>query len=183
MADGFNRVMLLGNLGADPELRYTQNGQPILKFRLATTESYLDANKVRQERTEWHNVVMWGRRGEALARHLNKGSRIFVEGSLRTSSYEDKEGQKRYRTEVFANDVIFAGGARRGGDEFGPPPGRQGGGGYGGGGGDDFGGPPRRGPEGGGYGGGQRGGYGGPPARDDFEPPPDDDFGNDDIPF
>lgn len=180
MADGFNRVMLLGNLGADPELRYTPNGQPVLKFRLATTESYLDANKVRQERTEWHNVVLWGKRGEALARHLNKGTRVFVEGSLRTSSYEDKDGVKRYRTEIFASDIIFAGGARRsGGDEFGPPPGR-GGGGYGG---DDFGGPPRRGPEGGGYGGGGgRGGYGGPPA-DDFGPSPDDDFGNDDIPF
>lgn len=109
MADGYNRVFLLGNLGADAELRYTPNGQPVLKFRLATTESYLDANKVRQERTEWHNVVLWGKRGEALARHLNKGTRVFVEGSLRTSSYEDKDGVKRYRTEVFANDIIFAG--------------------------------------------------------------------------
>ncbi len=186
MADGFNRVMLLGNLGADPELRYTQTGQPILKFRLATTESYLDANKVRQERTEWHNVVMWGKRGEALARHLNKGSRIFVEGSLRTSSYDDKEGVKRYRTEIFASEIVFAGGGRRIGDDFGPGPGRRGGeGGYGGpasggyGGGDDYGAPPRR-PEGG-YGGPSPAGGGQPGGG--YDMPPDDDFGNDDIPF
>lgn len=169
MADGYNRVMLLGNLGADAELRYTQSGTPILKFRLATSESYLDANKVRQERTEWHSVVMWGKRGEALARHLNKGSRIFVEGSLRTSSYEDKEGQKRYRTEVFASEIVFAGGPRQDGGT-----GSQGG--YGGGYGP---------PQGGGYSGsgsGRQRAYG-PHANEDFGPPPDDDFGNDDIPF
>lgn len=199
MAEGLNRVMLLGNLGADPELRYTQSGQPILKLRLATTESYLDSNRVRQERTEWHSVVVWGKRGEALSRILNKGSRIFIEGGLRTSSYDDKDGNKRYRTEIVANDVILAGGgpgagARRGGDEWGggappqtrrapaggPPPSS---GGYGGppssGGG--YGGPPAA----GGYGGGNPSdGYGSPaPSNDDYGAPPDD-FGNeDDIPF
>lgn len=125
MADGYNRVMLLGNLGADPDLRYTQGGQTVLSFRLATTESYLDANKVRQERTEWHSVVMWGKRGEALARHLTKGSRIFVEGSLRTRSYE-KNGETRYVTEVHATDIRFAGGYRESAPrESAPRPQRQ----------------------------------------------------------
>jgi single-strand DNA-binding protein len=110
MAEGLNRVMLLGNLGADPELRYTQGGQAVLNLRLATTESYLDRNKVRQERTDWHNVVVWGKRGEALAKILAKGSTIFIEGGLRTSSYDDKEGKKRYKTEIHANNIILAGG-------------------------------------------------------------------------
>src|SRR5687768_6509118 len=114
MAEGLNRVMLLGNLGADPELRMTSGGQAVLKLRLATSETYLDRNKVRQERTEWHSVVVWGKRAEALSKFLTKGSRIFVEGGLRTSSYDDKEGHKRYRTEVVANNIILSGGGRGG---------------------------------------------------------------------
>jgi single-strand DNA-binding protein len=114
MAEGLNKVMLLGNLGADPELRVTQGGQSILKLRIATTETYLDRNNTRQERTEWHSVTMWGKRGEALSKFLTKGERIFVEGSLRTSSYE-KDGDKRYRTEIIANNVIL-GGRGKGGD-------------------------------------------------------------------
>src|SRR5689334_10525622 len=150
MAEGLNRVMLLGNLGADPELRYTQAGKAVLNMRLATTESYLDANKVRQERTDWHNVVLWGKRGEALAKFLAKGSTIFVEGGLRTSSYDDKDGNKRYKTEIVAQNIILSGGGRggpRGSEGHGPgdegPPAASGGGGgfsdadYGGGGGDD----------------------------------------------
>lgn len=109
MSEGLNRVMLLGNLGADPELRYTSNGQPVLGMRLATTESYLDKDKQRQERTEWHSVVVWGKRGEALARFLSKGARVFVEGGLRTSSYEDKEGNKRWKTEIIASNVVLDG--------------------------------------------------------------------------
>ncbi len=112
MADGLNKVMLLGNLGADPELRMTSGGQVVLSLRLACSESYLDKDKRRQERTEWVNVTVWGKRGEALAKLLTKGSRVFVEGGLRTSSY-DKDGDKRYRTEVVASDVILAGGGQR----------------------------------------------------------------------
>jgi single-strand DNA-binding protein len=137
MADGLNRVMLLGNLGADPELRFTQSGQAVLNMRLATTESYLDKDKVRRERTDWHNVVVWGKRGEGLAKILNKGSSLFVEGSLRTSSYDDREGQKRYKTEIVAQNIILAGGRGRGGGaDEGPPmdAGEYGGGGGGGGG-------------------------------------------------
>ena len=129
MADGLNRVMLLGNLGADPELRMTNGGQAVLKLRLATSETYLDRNKVRQERTEWHSVVVWGKRAEALAKFLTKGSRIFVEGGIRTSSYDDKDGNKRYKTEVVAQNIILSGGGGGGG-------GRGGGGGGGGGGGE-----------------------------------------------
>src|SRR5882757_1125612 len=114
MSEGLNKVHLLGNLGADPELRVTQGGQAVLKLRLATTESYLDKNSARQERTEWHQVTVWGKRGEALAKILNKGSSVFIEGSLRTSSYE-KNGEKRYRTDIVANNIIL-GGRRGGGD-------------------------------------------------------------------
>lgn len=113
MADGLNRVMLLGNLGADPELRKTSNGESILKLRIATTEGYLDRNRVRQERTEWHSVTVFGRRADALARYLSKGSRIFVEGSLRTSDYETAEGERRRRTEIVARGISFAGGGNK----------------------------------------------------------------------
>ena len=126
MAEGLNRVLLLGNLGADPELKVTQGGQAVLKLRLATTESYLDKSNTRQERTEWHSITVWGRRGEALAKILAKGRSIFVEGSLRTSSYE-KDGEKRYRTEVIANNIILAGSGRGAGDQ--PYEGGGGGGG------------------------------------------------------
>jgi single-strand DNA-binding protein len=142
MADGLNRVLLLGNLGQDPELRMTSGGQAVLKMRLATSESYLDRNKVRQERTEWHSVVVWGRRAEALSKFLTKGSRLFVEGGLRTSSYDDKDGNKRYRTEVVAQNIILAGSGRGAPqrDDYGAPddapaaaPQSRGGGGGGGG--------------------------------------------------
>jgi single-strand DNA-binding protein len=174
MAEGLNRVMLLGNLGADPELRMTQGGQAVLKMRLATTETYLDRNRVRQEKTEWHNVVVWGKRAEALSKFLSKGSRLFIEGGLRTSSYDDRDGNKRYRTEVVANNIILAGAARGGG-----------GGGSGGGGGGS-----------GGGGGGSGGGGGGGGRGDDFGAPDEApaggggfdeaDYGgggDDDIPF
>lgn len=126
MAEGLNRVMLLGNLGADPEYRMTSGGQSVLKLRLATSESYLDRNRVRQERTEWHSVVVWGRRAEALSKFLTKGSRLFIEGAIRTSSYDDREGNKRYKTEVVANNIILAGsGGGAGGGGRGPGPARE----------------------------------------------------------
>jgi single-strand DNA-binding protein len=125
MADGLNRVMLLGNLGADPELRMTSGGQAVLKLRLATAETYLDRNRNRQEKTEWHSVVVWGKRAEALGKILSKGSRLFIEGSLRTSSYDDRDGNKRYKTEIVANNIILGGrggggaGGRDNFDEYG----------------------------------------------------------------
>jgi single-strand DNA-binding protein len=116
MAEGLNRVMLLGNLGADPELRVTPGGQSILKLRLATTESYLDRNNTRQERTDWHSVTVWGKRGEALSKILAKGSSLFIEGRIQTSSYE-KNGEKRYRTDIVANNIVLTGGRGRGADQ------------------------------------------------------------------
>jgi single-strand DNA-binding protein len=113
MAEGLNRVMLLGNLGADPELRVTPGGQAVLKLRLATNESYVDRNNVRQERTEWHRVTVWGRRAEALGKILQKGDSLFIEGRLQTSSYE-KNGEKRYSTEVVANNIVLPGRGSRG---------------------------------------------------------------------
>ena len=111
MADGYNRVMLLGSLGADPELRFTQGGQAVLNLRMATNSSYYDkAQDKRVERTDWHSCVIWGKRGEALAKILTKGSSVFVEGSLRTSSYDDKKtGAKRYKTEINVDDLIITG--------------------------------------------------------------------------
>ena len=107
-----NRVFLLGNLGADPELRMTNGGQAVLNLRMATSETYLDKNKVRQEKTEWHNVTVWGKRAEALAKILSMGSRVCIEGSLRTSSYE-RDGQKHYRTDIVARNVLLCGGKGR----------------------------------------------------------------------
>jgi single-strand DNA-binding protein len=113
MNDGMNRAMLLGNVGADPELRYTTTGVAVLSLRLATNESYVDKNKEPQERTEWHTVVIWGPRAEGLSRVVTKGTGLLVEGTLRTSSYE-KDGQKRYRTEIHAREVCFTGTGKRG---------------------------------------------------------------------
>ncbi len=106
MSDGMNKVMLLGNLGADPELRYLPSGTPVLNLRLATNETYLDKNKEPQKRTEWHSIVVWGSRGEALSRTMTKGVGLLIEGTLRTSSYE-KDGQKRYKTEIHAREIHF----------------------------------------------------------------------------
>jgi single-strand DNA-binding protein len=111
--DGLNRQQLLGNLGADPELRFTNGGQAVLNLRLATTTSYFDKNKdQRVERTDWHAIVVWGKRGEALSKLLVKGDRIYVEGETRHSEYEDKDKNKRWKTEVHASEVILAGGGK-----------------------------------------------------------------------
>jgi single-strand DNA-binding protein len=106
MTNGLNRVTLFGNLGNDPELRTTSEGLKILTFRLATNEVFFDKDRNKQERTEWHTVVMFGNRAEPLARYLTKGARVLVEGRLQTSSYE-KDGVKRNKTEVIASDVCF----------------------------------------------------------------------------
>ena len=117
MAEGLNRVILIGNLGQDPELRFTQSNQAVLSLRMATTESFFDTNtKERKETTEWHTVIVWGKRGEALNKILSKGSRIAIEGRLKTRSWDDKNGGgKRYATEVVANNVILLDGRREGG--------------------------------------------------------------------
>lgn len=110
-----NKVILCGHCGSDPELRFTTAGQGVLNVRMATSETYLDKDKQRQERTDWHNVVIFGKRGEALAKILAKGSQVVIEGSLRTSSYEAKDGSgKRFKTEVIASNVELCGGRGNG---------------------------------------------------------------------
>ncbi len=118
--NGMNKVILLGNLGADPELRYTTNGIAVLSLRLATNESFVDKNKEPQQRTEWHNAVVWGARAEAVSKLVSKGACVLVEGSLRTSSYE-KDGVKRYKTEVHARDVLVTNRHVPGSETSGPP--------------------------------------------------------------
>jgi single-strand DNA-binding protein len=106
MSEGINQVMLLGNLGADPELKSTSAG-PVLKFNLATTRTWHDKeSNSRKAETEWHRVTIFGRRAEGLHKHLSKGSRVFIVGRIHTSSYE-KDGQKRYSTEIICEDLRF----------------------------------------------------------------------------
>ena len=147
MAGGVNKVILIGHLGADPDMRYTPSGAGVCELRLATSESWKDKNGQRQERTEWHRIVVWGKTAEICAKYLAKGRQVFIEGRIQTRSYDDKEGQKRYITEVIAQEVVFIGGGGGRGEgrrDDGPPPpsdgdfaGFGGGGGGGGGGGPD----------------------------------------------
>ena len=130
MAGGVNKVILVGHLGADPDMRYTPSGQGVCELRLATSESWNDKNGQRQERTEWHRIVVWGKRAEVCSKYLSKGRQVFVEGRIQTRNYDDKDGNKRYITEIIARDVRFlgggGGGAARGGDPgFSAPPGED----------------------------------------------------------
>ncbi len=154
MARGINKVILVGNLGQDPETRYMPSGSAVTNFTVATNESWKDKQTGEQkERTEWHKVAMFGRLAEIAAEYLRKGSQVYVEGKLRTRKWQGQDGQDRYTTEIIADEMQMLGG--RGG---------AGGGSFGGGG------------SGGGSGGGQQGGGNTPPA------PGPDDF-DDDIPF
>ena len=113
-----NKVILVGRLGKDPEVRSTPSGTSVAKFSLATDERFTDKNGEKQERTEWHNVVAWGKLGEICGQYLKKGKLVFIEGSIRTDSWDDKEsGQKKYRTEIVARDMKML--DRRGDDEGG----------------------------------------------------------------
>ncbi len=126
-----NKVILIGNLGRDPELRYTQNGQPVANFSLATSENWMDKTSGEKvEKTEWHRVVVWGRTAEHCSQYLSKGRSVYIEGRLQTRDWEDKEGQKRSTTEVNALTVQFLGGPRgQGGGESGSNAGESSGGG------------------------------------------------------
>jgi single-strand DNA-binding protein len=133
-----NKVILIGNLGADPELKYTPSNRPVCNLSLATNEVFKDKSGQRQERTEWHRVTVWGEQAEHCSKYLSKGRSVYVEGRLQTRSWDDKEGKKRYSTDVVADRVVFLsggaageGGARRGqgqgqgrswGDEGAPAP-------------------------------------------------------------
>jgi len=129
-----NKAIVLGNLGRDPELRHTASGKAVATLRLATNEQWNDQAGERQERTEWHSVVVWGRQAENCSQYLKKGRTVYVEGRLQTRKWQDKEGQDRYTTEIVADRVQFIGGGQGGGqgggdgggsfgdEDIGPPP-------------------------------------------------------------
>lgn len=161
-----NKAILIGNLGADPETRYTQDGTCVCNLRLATTEKFKNRNGEQQEKTEWHRVVLWGRLGEIANQYLNKGARVYIEGKIETRKWTNKEGQDQYTTEIRANEMkMLGGGARSGGN--------------------DFGGQSQGGNQGGGFPTHGGGGNSAPKSNDPFASSPD--FGDvpvdDDIPF
>ena len=110
-----NKVILVGNLGRDAELRYTPGGAAVATLNLATTEVWNDRNQQRQEKTEWHRVVLWGKQAESLQEYLTKGKQIYVEGRLQTRQWDDKDGNKRYTTEIKADRITLLGGGGGGG--------------------------------------------------------------------
>ena len=107
MPDGLNKVMLIGNLGTDPEMRYTANGSAVTTFRMAVSRSFGGGEEGRREETEWFTVVTWNKLAELLGQHLQKGRKVFVEGRLASRSWDGPDGQKRYRTEVVANQLLL----------------------------------------------------------------------------
>jgi len=180
MARGVNKVIIVGNLGADPETRYTGNGTAITSLRIATSENWTDKQSgEKQERTEWHRVKLFGRLAEIAGEYLKKGRQVYIEGSLRTDKYTDKDGVERFSTDIIGAEMQMLGGGSEGA-------GAGGGGGYrerpqGSGGGQ-----PRQGGGGGGYGGGQsRGGdnFGGQQRQSAPPPVQNNSFDDDDIPF
>ena len=125
MAYELNRVQLIGHLGGDPELRYTEGNVPVATFSLATNESYKDQNGNLVERTEWHRIVAWRKLAELLGEYLRKGSKVYLEGKLQTRSWDDKDGNKRYTTEIVVSDFVFLdskGSGERGQQGPGTPP-------------------------------------------------------------
>jgi len=173
MARGVNKVILVGNLGADPETRAMPSGSTVANLRIATSESWRDKTSgEQQERTEWHRVALFGRLAEIASEYLRKGSQVYIEGSLRTRKWQDKQGNERFSTEIVGNELQMLGG-------------RSGGAGGGGGGGGSG---PSHGSGGGGSGGGAGGGRGAPPdSYPEYAGPAGpsgekDDF-DDDIPF
>ena len=167
MARGINKVILIGNLGRDPEMRYTQAQQPIASFSVATSDSWTDRNtNERRERTEWHRVVCFRRLAEICGEYLRKGSKVYIEGSLQTRSWEGQDGQTRYTTEVVARDMQMLDGRSGGGEGYG----------YG----QEASGAPDGPPDGGGY--SRQPQREAAPSRQPPPPPADDDF-EDDIPF
>lgn len=107
MAKSVNKAILIGNVGKDPEVRYTPNNTPVATFSLATTESWKDQSGKQSERTDWHNIVIWGKLAEITRDYVKKGQRVYVEGRIQTRSYEDKEGVKKYITEINVNDLVM----------------------------------------------------------------------------
>lgn len=106
---GVNKVILVGNLGRDPEVRYTKNGQAVATFSLATTERWTNKDGQREDKTEWHRIVAWGKLGEICGEYLTKGKQVYIEGRLQTRDWEDNDGNKRQTTEIVANNMTMLG--------------------------------------------------------------------------
>lgn len=126
-----NKAIIIGRLGADPEVRYTQGGTAVANFNIATDESWTDKDGQRQEKTEWHRIVAWGRTAEICGEHLKKGREVYVEGRIETREWQDKDGQRRRTTEIKAWSVQFIGSAQDNQAGAGQQVGGQQGGGYG----------------------------------------------------
>jgi len=189
MAGGVNKVILIGNLGRDPELRYTQGGSAVCQLNIATTRTYTNRNtNERVDETEWHRVVVWGKQAEHCNNYLTKGRQVYIEGRLQTRNWDDRDGNKRYTTEIIADAVQFLGGRSEGGGGGGSGGGSGSSGGGSGGGGSG----PSGGGAGGPRGGGSSGGRQPPPGGGSESEGPDSgwndnyipsDPGDDDIPF
>ncbi len=113
---GLNKVIIIGNVGRDPEIRYTPSGRPVTSFSVATTRTWVSAEGERREETEWFNVVAWGTLAEICKQHLSKNHQVYVEGRLQTRGWEDEHGKKHFRTELVANEMILLGDRRHSGD-------------------------------------------------------------------
>ncbi|HKR85193.1 MAG TPA: single-stranded DNA-binding protein [Terriglobales bacterium] len=110
MPKSVNKVILVGNVGQDPEVKYTPSGTPVAKFSIATNERFKDRSDEWQERTEWHKIIAWQRLAEIVGEYIRKGSKLYIEGKLQTSSWDDRQsGSKRYRTEIVARDIVLLG--------------------------------------------------------------------------
>jgi single-strand DNA-binding protein len=155
---GVNKAILIGNLGKDPQLDYTQSGTARCRFSVATTEQYKDRDGQKQEKTEWHNIVLWGRVAEIAGEYLKKGRTVYIEGRIQTRQYDDNDGNTKYITEIVGQTMQMVGGRASGGQQGGTPPPDE--------------------PEYGQASGGQ--GSGGQSAPSSQSSPPDDD---DDLPF
>lgn len=117
-----NKAILIGNLGRDPELRYTPSGRAVASFSIATSERWKGQDGENQEKTEWHNIVLWGRQAEIAKEYLSKGSPVYIEGRIQTRNYEDKNGVKKYITEIVAQRMQFLGRKGESGSDYTPPP-------------------------------------------------------------
>ncbi len=113
---GVNRVILIGRLGRDPELKFTPAGKAVTNFTMATSENWKDDSGEKQERTEWHRIVIWGKLAEVAAKYLTKGAQVYIEGKLQTREWTDKDGQKKYTTEIIANNMTMLDGKGEGGN-------------------------------------------------------------------
>lgn len=126
MPRSVNKVILLGNVGQDPEVKYTASGVPVAKVSLATNERFKDRNDQWQDRTEWHSVVAWQRLAEIVGEYVRKGSKLYVEGRLQTSTWEDRQnGEKKYRTEIIAREIVLLGSRENGQEEKAEMPGAE----------------------------------------------------------